>query len=150
MHVRPGVRMEKYAMTTKTARYVVRGIALAVILIGVGCARSSPTAPTEPSAALAPDGADLTSSSYRVTLQPDLTASPSNLSVASGYKVLFVNNSGRGVELHSYNCTEFTYMSLNAGSLKNTLPFRPSGKVCDYLAYDNNYRTIFAGRITVQ
>ena len=137
-------------MTTKTARYVVRAIALAALLVNVGCEQRSPTAPEASSAALVSDGADLTSSSYRVTLLPDLTASPSSLSVASGYKVLFVNNSGRGVALHSYNCTEFTYMSLNAGYSRNTLPFRPSGKVCDYLAYDNNYQKIFEGRITVQ
>jgi hypothetical protein len=137
-------------MTMKTAKYVVRAIALSSVLVNVGCAQSSPTAPTASPAALASDGADLTSSSYRITLLPDLTASPASLSVASGYKVLFVNNSGRGVALHSYNCTEFTYMSLNAGYSKNTLPFRPAGKVCDFLAYDNNYRTIFEGRITVQ
>ena len=137
-------------MTTKTARYVVRAIALAAFLVNVGCAQSSPTAPAASSAALVSDGADLTSSSYRVTLLPDLTASPSSLSVASGYKVLFINNSGRGVALHSYNCTEFTYMSLNAGYSRNTLAFGPSGKVCDYLAYDNNYQKIFEGRITVQ
>ena len=107
-------------MTTKTARYLVRAIALAALLIGVGCAGSSPTAPAASSAAIAPDGADLTSSSYRVTLLPDLTASPSSLSVASGYNVLFVNNSGRGVALHSYTCTEFTFMSLMKAVRKRT------------------------------
>ena len=137
-------------MTTKTARYIVKAIVLAALLTDVACARSSPTAPAASSAAIASDGTDLTSASFRVTLLPDLTASPSSLSVASGYKVLFVNNSGRGVALHSYNCTEFTYMSLNAGYSKNTLPFRPAGKVCDYFAYDNDYRKIFEGRITVQ
>jgi hypothetical protein len=128
-----------------------RAIVLAAFLINVGCAQNSPTAPASSASAVASDdGGALTSSSYTVTLQPDMTASPSSLSVASGYKVLFVNNSGRGVALHSYNCSQFTYMSLNAGYSKNTLPFSPSGKVCDYLAYDNNYQKIFQGRITVQ
>jgi hypothetical protein len=134
-----------------TTPYGFRAIVLVAFLINVGCAQNSPTAPASSASAVASDdGGALTSSSYTVTLQPDLTASPSSLSVASGYKVLFVNNSGRGVALHSYNCSQFTYMSLNAGYSKNTLPFSPSGKVCDYLAYDNNYQKIFQGRITVQ
>ena len=134
-----------------TTLYGFRAIVLVAFLINVGCAQNSPTGPASSASAVASDdGGALTSSSYTVTLQPDLTASPSSLSVASGYKVLFVNNSGRGVALHSYNCSQFTYMSLNAGYSKNTLPFSPSGKVCDYLAYDNNYQKIFQGRITVQ
>jgi hypothetical protein len=134
-----------------TARFGVPAIALSVFLMSVGCARNSPTAPATSSAVLpSGDGEALTSSSYTVTLQPDLTASPSSLSVTSGSKVLFVNNSGRGVALHSYNCSQFTYMSLNAGYSKNTLAFSPSGKVCDYFAYDDTYRKIFEGRITVQ
>jgi len=143
-------------MTTMTARHGFRAIALSVLLViagcGVGCGQHSPTAPgaTAPAALAAADGESLTSSSYTVTLLADLTASPPSLSVPSGYRVLFVNNSGRSVALHSYNCSQFSYMSLNAGYSKNTLPFSPSGKVCDYFAYDNNYQKIFAGRITVQ
>jgi hypothetical protein len=142
--------MEKCAMTTMTARSVVRAIALAVLLINVGCARSSPTAPASSSAAIASDeGVALTSSSYTVTLWPDLTASPSSLSVVSGYQVLVANKSGRNVSLRSYNCSEFNYMALNSGYSKYTLPFRPAGKSCDYSAYDANYQKIFVGRVTV-
>jgi len=139
-------------MTTMTARHGFRAIALSVLLMTAGCGQHSPTAPsaTASAAIASADGESLTSSSYTVTLRPDLTASPSSLSVPSGYRVLFVNNSGRGVALHSYNCSQFTYMSLNAGYSKNTLAFSPSGKVCDYFAYDNNYQRIFEGRITVQ
>jgi hypothetical protein len=117
-----------------------------------GCARNSPTAPATSEAVTlsGEDGGSLTSSAYRVTLNADNTATPSSLAVASGYKVLFVNNSGRGVSLHSYNCSEFTYMDMGAGYSQNTLPFRPAGKTCDYLAYDDSYRKIFEGRITVQ
>jgi hypothetical protein len=148
----PGVQMEKATMTTMMVRSGIRAIALSMFVMNAGCGEHSPTAPaaTASAAIASADGGALTSSSYTVTLRPDLTASPSSLSVPSGYKVLFVNNSGRGVALHSYNCSQFTYMSLNAGYSKNTLPFSPSGKVCDYLAYDNNYQKIFEGRITVQ
>jgi hypothetical protein len=126
-------------------------IALGVLLMAGGCGRNSPTAPaTSEAAALSgDDGGSLTSSAYSVTLNPNNSATPSSLAVASGYKVLFVNNSGRPVALHSYNCSEFSYMSLNAGYSKNTLPFNPAGKTCDYTAYDTNYQKIFVGRITV-
>jgi ABC-type Fe3+-hydroxamate transport system substrate-binding protein len=132
--------------------YGFRAVALAVTLVAGGCARNSPTAPEQPAAtAVAPDdGAALTSSAYTVALNPDRTASPATLAVASGYSVLFVNNSGVPVALHSYNCSEFTYMSLYPGYSKRTLPFSPAGKTCDYFAYDSNYQKMFVGRIIVQ
>ena len=131
--------------------YGFRAVALAVVLIAGGCGRQAPTAPESPNATAvaSEDGAALTSPAYSVTLQSNLTATPATLSVASGYKVLFVNNSGRAVSLHSYNCSQFNYMDLYAGYSKNTLPFSPAGKACDYFAYDANYQKIFAGRITV-
>src|SRR5882762_9980926 len=100
-------------MTTMTMRSV-RAIPVAVLLMNVGCAQNAPTAPASTSSAVlaSDDGEALTSSSYAVTLMPDLTASPSNLSVKSGYKVLFTNNSGRPVSLQSYNCSQFNYMDL--------------------------------------
>ena len=134
-----------------TRRHGFPAIALGVLLITAGCARNSPTAPaTSDAAALSSDdGGALTSSAYAVTLNSNNIATPSTLVVAPGYKVLFTNNSGHPVALHSYNCSEFTYMSLNAGYSKNTLPFSTSGKACDYFAYDANYQKIFVGRITV-
>lgn len=139
----------KDAMTTK---YGFAAIGLAALLVNAGCAQSSPTAPASlgSAASVSEDGAALTSSSYVVTLMPDLTASPSSLSVASGYKVLFVNQSGRSVVVHSYNCSEFTYMSVYAGERKNSLPFNPAGKTCDYFAYNASYQKIFVGQVAVK
>lgn len=132
--------------------YGFGAVALAGTLVIGGCARNSPTAPEQPAAAAAAsdDGAALTSSAYTVSLNPDRTASPATLAVASGYSVLFVNNSGVPVALHSYNCSQFTYMSLYPGYSKRTLPFSPAGKTCDYFAYDSNYQKMFVGRIVVQ
>ena len=132
-------------------RHGVPALALGVLMIVGGCARNAPTAPSTSASVVlsSEDGGALTSSAYAVTLNSNNTATPSTLAVAAGYKVLFTNNSGRPVALHSYNCSEFSYMSLNAGYSKNTLPFSPAGKTCDYTAYDANYQPIFVGRITV-
>src|SRR5439155_13307256 len=86
-----------------------------------------------------------------VTLQPDLTANPSWVTVAAGSRVKFVDNSGRSVAIHCYNCIELGQLSLNPGTSKNTQVFWHAGKTCDYFAWDTNWsRQIFQGHVTVQ
>jgi hypothetical protein len=129
-------------------------VGVALVIVAAGC--SSPTAPTSarPDAYVsAPAEMSLESGTVPVvTLLPDLTVSPAEVSVASGSRVRMVNNSGRSVWMHSYNCSEFQMMALRAGYSKNSLPFKPAGKTCDYFAWadDTWSRKIFEGRVHVR
>jgi hypothetical protein len=42
-------------------------------------------------------------------------------------------------------------MGLTPGQSKNTMEFKPAGKVCDYFVWDTNWsRQIFVGQVVVQ
>ena len=133
---------------TMTMRSWLSLIGVGMLVLTAACARDMPVGPSELNGEVS--GTALTSSEYVVTLTPDLTASPASLSVMAGYKVLFVNNSGQPVAVHSYNCSEFIYMSINAGYSKNTRPFSPAGKTCDYFAYNASYAKILVGQVSVR
>lgn len=120
-----------------------------VLMLSGGCA--SPTAPT--AAAYVPPPAELSlATGYPVvTLLPDLTANPAEVTVTSGSRVKMVNKSGRATWIHSYNCSEFQMMGLNPGTSRNTLPFSPAGKTCDYFAWNDDWtRKMFEGRVHVR
>ena len=142
-------------------------LGVALLTFSVGCSgMASPVAPSSiTSVAESTDGlssADVSGaaevsttaaiSSYpAVTLQADLTASPSSVTVAAGSKVLMVNNSTRYVRVFSSNCSEFSTLLLQPGVSKHTWPFNPAGKTCDYYAWDTNWsRKIFVGQVVVQ
>jgi hypothetical protein len=128
-------------------------IAFGLLTWTVGCARENPAAPSELnlSAAQGPLS-ELTTTSYSiVTLQADLTANPALVTVRAGDPVLMVNNSARVVRIHSYNCSEFSAIWLSPGVAKHTIPFNPTGKTCDYFAWDTNWsRKIFQGKVDVR
>lgn len=135
-------------MTMKNL-FVVLGVI--VLLFGVACTELAPASPT-----ISVSGTTVgraTSTTYEspvVTLEPDLTANPSQVSVSEGNTIKMVNNSGRYVTIHSYNCSEFNMMNLRNGGWLYTEPFTPSGKTCDYFAWDVNWsRKIFQGQVTV-
>jgi hypothetical protein len=128
--------------------------AMGALMISVGCSQA-PTAPSslaiESSSAALGATSETTYSQPVVTLLPDLTVSPSQVTVRAGYRVRMVNNSGRAARIHSYNCSEFTLMALPAGYSKNTLPFSPAGKTCDYFVWETDWsRKIFVGQVIVQ
>ena len=76
-----------------------------MIVWTVGCAREMPTAPSVVSDSISgARTAEVTASSTPVvTLEPDLTASPAQVSVAAGNTVLVANQSARPVLMRSYN-----------------------------------------------
>ncbi len=142
-------------------------IGVALLTLSVGCSEmASPVAPSSITPVAVSTGgsssADVSGatgvsttsaiSSYpTVTLQADLTASPSSVTVAAGSKVLITNNSSRYVRLFSSNCGEFSAMQLQPGVSKHTWPFNAAGKTCDYYAWDTNWsRKIFVGQVAVQ
>jgi len=85
-----------------------------------------------------------------ITMLPDYTVSPARVVVKSGYRVKVVNNSGRYVQIHSYNCTQFQMVDPDPGDWVHSGIFRPAGKVCDYFAWDTNWsRKIFVGQVEV-
>jgi len=133
---------------TMTRKLWLSMIGVGMLTLTVGCAREMPVGPSELNGEVS--GTALVSSEYVVTLAPDNTASPASLSVMAGYSVLFVNNSGRPIAVHSYNCSEFIYTSINAGYSKYTRPFNPAGKTCDYFAYNASYEKIFIGQVSVR
>ena len=130
-------------------------LAIGVVTLSVGC--SEGTAPVAPSSLATvavdsiPESTALTTSPYpTVMLQPDLTASPSSVTVPVGYKVRFVNNSGDYVMLQSYNCSsQFSTMGLGTGLAKHTGPFMVAGKTCRYFARQANWSEIFVGYVSV-
>jgi hypothetical protein len=128
-------------------------IALGMLTMSIGCARDTPLAPSEVNDAVAGTHASelTTTSTPVVTLNSDLTASPSSVTVSAGYRVLMVNESSRIVRMHSYDCSEFRVIYLDPGQSRYTLAFSPAGKTCNYLAWDTGWsRKIFEGQVTVQ
>jgi hypothetical protein len=94
--------------------------------------------------------ASTTSEEPVVTLMPDLTASPSQVTVRAGYEIIMVNNSGRYRTIRSYNCSEFNMMNVPDGGWQYSSVFRPAGKTCNYFAWDVNWsRKILEGQVTV-
>ena len=129
-------------------------VAFSTLMGAFGCSGTPPFAPSQLGADL--KGAESvaiasTTSATSVTLLPDLTASPSRITVKAGSRLLMTNKSGRSTRLHSYNCSEFSLMALPNGYSKNTYPFNPAGKTCDYFAWDSNWsRKIFVGQVVVE
>ena len=131
-----------------------RVVGFSALMLTIGCSGTAPFAPTQVATDLGGPAALATASTAgtpSVTLMPDLTANPSRVTVAAGSRVLFTNKSGRSTRLHSYNCSEFSLMARPNGYSKNTYPFSPAGKTCDYFAWDTNWsRKIFVGQVIVQ
>ena len=85
-----------------------------------------------------------------ITMLPDYTASPSYVQVKVGYRVKFVNNSGRYFQIHSNNCSQFTMVDPSPGSWVRSGVFRYAGKVCNFYAWDTNWsRKLFEGQVEV-
>jgi hypothetical protein len=124
-------------------------IAFGVMIWTGACAKETPTAPTIASGDVSGARTADVTSSPTVTLLPDLTASPSEVTVQAGNTVLVSNQSGRTVLLRSFNCSEFSNIWLSSGASRHTFPFNPAGKTCDYFAYDYPQK-IFVGRVYVQ
>jgi hypothetical protein len=128
-------------------------IGFATILMTVGCGKQAPNAPSEMAVEVSSPEATMatTYATPLVTLGADLTASPAFLTVPVGGKVRMVNNTGRALRIFSYTCTEFSTIALSPGYSANTLPFRSTGKTCDYFAWDYNWsRKILVGQVVVQ
>ena len=132
-------------------QYGFGAIALAAVL-AAGCGAEPTVGPTSLAAELgSSDQLAATAGTPVVTLQSNLTVSPARVSVKAGYPVRMVNNSGRGVRVHSENCSEFSLMGLTPGASKNTIGFKPAGKTCDYFVWDTNWsRRIFVGQVVVE
>ena len=128
-------------------------VGVCVLIVNVGC--SGTTAPLSPTLnAVQPTdnpgiSTSTVSSSPIITMQRDLTVSPSRVTVSAGYRVRFVNNSALYVQIHSYNCSEFQMVDPSPGTSIRTQAFRPAGKVCDFFAYDQNWQKIFVGQVHV-
>ena len=137
---------------TKKSWFEAIGIGL--VTFTLGCSEGVFTAPSSLGIDVNVSGSEViasTSDSASVSLLPDKTASPSTVEVTAGARVWFTNRSGDHVRLHSYNCSEFNMMGLYDGTSKNTLPFSPAGKTCDYFAWEENWsRKIFQGRVVVK
>ena len=130
-------------------------VALGMLMVSIACGRETPNAPT----AIGDNSSAITSGATMetmgigatVTLQPDLTAYPANVTVREWEAVKFVNQSGRFVTIRSYNCTEFNLLRIPDAYSLDTSFFRPAGKTCDYFAWDVNWsRKIFVGQVLVQ
>jgi ribosomal protein L24E len=147
-------------MATKSLGFGGLGIAL----LTLACGGEMPLGPGQlnverTAAAPAPTGTGsstpaptMTTSSTSevvVTLQPDGTAAPSQVSVASGYTILMVNNSSKYVLIQSSNCSQFSSMGLQPGVARHTMPFRPAGKTCTYFAYGDYPQQIFQGQVSI-
>jgi len=133
-------------------------VAVAVLMWASACGKNAPTAPSdnpsgrsEVSVTAPAETIGTMAVSPVVTLQPDLTADPASITVPEWTAVLFVNNSGRYVTVHSYNCSEFSLLRMASGYSRSTEYFTPAGKTCDYFVWDINWsRKIFVGRVVVQ
>ena len=132
-------------------------VGVGMLMVSFGCARETPLSPSvendvmlssaQPSEA----ATNATTSVPVVTLQPNLTADPARVTVAAGAVVKFVNKSGRYAKVHSYNCTEFTMVSLPDGGWRNTQDFRSAGKTCEFFVWENDWsRKLFEGQVVVQ
>ena len=128
-------------------------LGVAVLVVSFGCARGTPLSPSQESSSVEPSesAANATTSAPVVTLQADLTANPASVTVAAGSVVKFVNRSGRYAKVHSYNCTEFSMVSLPDGGWRNTQVFKPAGKTCDFFVWETDWsRKLFEGQVVVQ
>src|SRR6266571_1676570 len=111
-------------LTGRMTRASLCAIGIAMLMFAGACSQTTPGAPTsaapEVSAVVSGEASEATSGarmgtmavSPTVTLQPDLTANPSWVTVAAGTRVKFVNNSGRFITIHSYNCYQFQGLDL--------------------------------------
>jgi plastocyanin len=85
-----------------------------------------------------------------ITMLSDYTASPSYVKVKVGYRVTFVNHSGRYFQIHSSNCSQFTMVDPSPGSSVRSGIFKYAGKVCNFYAWDTNWsRKLFEGKVEV-
>jgi len=85
-----------------------------------------------------------------ITMLSDYTVTPSRVAVTAGSRATVVNNSGRYVQFHSYNCSQFQMVDPDPGRYTQTGIFKTAGKVCDYFAWDTNWsRKIFVGKVEV-
>jgi hypothetical protein len=137
---------------TKKSWFGAVGVGL--LTFTLGCSEGAPGAPTSLARSDFGDSTAVLAATIApgsVTFQPDLTASPSSITVPADSKLLMINRSGRYVVLQSYKCSEFRSIALADGYAKHTLPFSPAGKTCDYFVWtDNRTRKIFAGEILVR
>jgi hypothetical protein len=137
-----------------TMKSLLGVIGVGMLTLNIGCARETPLSPSEVndagSGTQAPELAATAADSYPVvTLEEDLTANPSTITVQAGSKLLVVNNSARYVRMRS-NCSEFITMGLQPGDSRHTMTFEPAGQNCDYFVWDTNWsRKIFNGRVVV-
>ena len=132
-------------------RFSMSALGGLMIVWTVGCARELPSAPSVVSddiSGVRTAEAKATSAPV-VTLQPDLTANPAEVTVPVGGSVLFSNQTAGYVLMRSSNCSEFSIVGLQAGVSRYTFPFYPGGKTCDYYAYKYPQK-IFVGRVYVQ
>ena len=129
--------------------------AVVVGILGIACSQvATPVSPSHMPAVNAPPQASLglESTSYTapvITMMPDYTVSPSYVRVKVGYRVKFVNNSGRYFQIHSYNCSQFQMVDPEPGYAVNTMTFRTAGRVCDFFAWDTNWSKLMEGRVEV-
>ena len=129
------------------------GMGVALFIMNAGCA--SPTAPTSSRAdAVGSAPAEMFETAATapvVTLLPDLTVSPVEVTVSSGSRLKMTNNSGRSVRFQCYECSQFQWVVLPAGYTRYTPPFGAAGQICDYFVWDTNWsRKIFQGRVMVK
>jgi plastocyanin len=135
-------------------------VVVGALALSISSACSDMSTPTHPSAVTVTTLAETAdshastvssvTSSPTVTMLPDLTVTPSRVSVKTGYRVKFVNKSGRYAQIHSYNCSEFQMVNPASGGWVNTMTFRPAGKVCDFFAWERDWSAkIFVGQVEV-
>jgi hypothetical protein len=127
---------------------------MALLIVSAGCSgTTTPIAPSSSQIEIRSASGPMvaaTSSELTVILQPDLTASPSTITVPFRSKLTFVNNSARYVKLRA-NCSEFITMGMQPGDSRQTMEFEPVGETCNYYTWDTNWsRKIFVGRVSVR
>ena len=125
-------------------------IGVAMLTLTLGCARQTPLAPEDLGSAISDARVELaTTGGPVVTLMPDLTANPAEVTVPVGGSVLFSNQTAGYVLMRSSNCSEFSIVGLQAGVSRHTFPFYPGGRTCNYYAYKYPQK-VFVGRVYVQ
>jgi len=132
-----------------TKSFSLGAIAFSVLIWTGACGKETPIAPSLVSGDVSGARTADVASAPTVTLLPDLTANPAEVTVSAGVSVLFSNQSGAYVLMRSSNCSEFQIVGLQAGVSRYTWPFNPAGKTCDYYAYKYPQK-VFVGRVYVQ
>jgi plastocyanin len=142
---------------TTTTRSMVAVFWAGTLALTAGCAGGeTPLRPSSVSAAEVSVDASApptmsSTTTPTITLQPDLTVSPAQVTVSAGQDVVMVNRSGRNATIRASNCSEFNMMNVPKGGFQYSSIFNPAGKACDYYAWDVNWsRQIFIGRVVVQ